>query len=112
MYTVKEIDNNQTDIQIVRGNTFREQVRISNDARLAYVPEVADEIIFLVYNKYTDEKPLFEKHIPYDTMVLQLSAKETSRMKYGNYVYKIRLIRRNGDIDDFVHGNFQIKEVL
>jgi len=70
MYVINEISKHQTDISIIKGDTFRELIRISDEARLTYVPEAADKIIFYVYNKYTDEKPLFEKEIPYNSMVL------------------------------------------
>ena len=65
--------------------------------------------MFSVYNKYTDPEPLYEKEIPYNTRILSLSAKETDKMKYCNFVYKIRLIRRNGDTDDFLFGKFIIE---
>lgn len=112
MYIVNEVDNHETNITIIKGDTFKELIRISDDARLTYVPEAADKIMFAVYNKYTDETPLFEKEIPYDTMVLQLSYKETSKMKYGKYVYKVKLIRKNCETDTFLHGQFNVQGVI
>ena len=112
MYSINKVNNNKVDIQIVKGNTFREQIAIKNDARLSYVPCAGDDIIFSVFNKYTDANPIFEKKIPYDTLVLELTAKETSRMRIGDYVYKIRLVRMNTDTDDFLHGSLQIVGVI
>lgn len=110
MYTVNVVNNNQIDITIVKGNTFREQIRILNDARLSYVPCAGDEILFQVFNKYSDSAPLFEKKIPYDTLVLYLSAKETDKMRSNNYVYRIRLIKQDFTVDDVIYGKFIIKE--
>ena len=112
MYSLDVVNNNNINIRIIKGNTFREKVRIINDARLGYVPCAGDEVIFSVFNRYTDETPLFEKKIPYDTMVLELTAKETAKMRYGNYVFKIRLKRINNDVDDFMHGTFTVEGVI
>lgn len=112
MYTINKINNNEIDIQVVKGNTFREQIQILNDARLGYIPCPGDEIFFQVYNKYIDDTPIFEKKIPYDTLILELKANETAKMRIRNYVYKIKLIRQNGDVDDFIHGKFLVKGMI
>ena len=109
MYTVNILSDNKIDIEIIKGNTFREQIRIINDARLGYVPSAGDEVLFQVFNKYSDDEPLFEKRIPYDTLVLDISAKETDRMKINNYVYRIRLIKQDFTVDDVIFGKFIVK---
>lgn len=108
-YTIKQINNNQTDISVIKGNTFRQKIRIQNDERLNYVPYPGDKITFVVKNKYTDENPLFEKRIPYDTLILELTAKETDMMRVGSYVYYIRLQKQDSDVDDFIFGHFVLK---
>ena len=55
---------------------------------------------------------LFEKKIPYDTLMLELKAKETEKMKTGNYVYYIKLIRHNADADTFIYGSFHVLDSL
>ena len=112
MFKIDTLSNNRVDIQVVKGNTFRKQIVIRDDARLAYIPCAADQIIFQVFNKYTDTTPVFEKLIPYDTMILELTAKETARMRINDYVYKIRLIRMNNDVDDVIVGNFIVRTVI
>lgn len=108
MYSTDVINNNEVDIRIVKGNTFIQQVRILTDARLGYIPGPGDEILFQVFNKYSDTTPLFEKKIPYDTLRLEISAKETAQMKINNYVYVIKLFQQNGIVDSFIHGAFNV----
>ena len=112
MYTVDKINDNEINIQVIKGNTFRQQFQILNDARLGYIPCPGDDIMFYVFNKYTDETPIYSKKIPYNTLLLELKAKETAKMRINDYVYKIRLNRQNGDVDDFIHGKFTVKGMI
>ena len=112
MFKITNIDNNHTNIEIVKGNTFRQRIRIINDERLNYIPSAGDQIMFVVKSKYSDDKSLFEKQIPYDSMMLELKAKETAKMKTGNYVYYIKLIRHNADADTFIYGSFRILDSI
>ncbi len=112
MQIIDYINNNKVDMSVIKGNTFRVQVKITNDARLSYIPCAGDVIMFSVFNKYTDVSPIYEKKIPYDTLLLDLNANETAKLRINDYVYRIRLIRQNGDVDDFLHGKFNVKEMI
>lgn len=112
MYSVNQINDNKADIRIVKGDTFRKDIMIINDDKLKYIPGVGDKIVFCVFNRYTDSTPIFEKEIRYDELILELKASETAKMKYGNYVYVIRLKRHNGDVDTFIHGSLTVEGVI
>ena len=89
MFQVDTISKNKTDISVVKGNTFRKNIKIRNDERLLFIPAVNDNIVFKVKRRYEDADPLFTKKIPYNTLLLELSAKETESMRLGSYVFVI-----------------------
>ena len=107
-FSVNKIQEDKSDLKIVRGDTFVYPFIIKNSLELKYIPNPSDTIMFYVYNKFTDTKPLFEKKIPYDNLYIILSAKETSSMRYGNYVYVVKIKYSSGFVDTIVTGNFSI----
>lgn len=77
------------------------------DDMLIYKPQEEDIILFSVFNNYTDSEPIFTREIPHD-MKLELTAEETAQMKYGTYVYTIKIIYEDGIVDTFLNGTLSI----
>lgn len=107
-HSVKDIQSNKVDIKIVRGDTFIYPFAIHNELELKYIPSQSDTITLYVYNKFTDTNPLLVKNIPYNNTFIKFSANETSKMKYGNYVYCVKIKYSNGYVDTILTGNFSI----
>ena len=79
------------------------------DDLLLYLPKEGDTVTFSIFNKYTDEEPLFEREIQDTDMILTLTAQETAQMKLGNYVYTVKIIYASDEVvDTFMNGAFSI----
>lgn len=107
-YNVSALESGKADIKIVRGDTFVYPFNIYTESKLKYVPNAGDTITLQVFNKFTDTKPIYEKNIPYKSLFINLSADETKSMKYGNYVYVIRIRFSNGFVDSVISGKFSV----
>lgn len=107
-YKVEDKKNGQVDIKVVKGDTFTQKIKIYTEDLLLYVPSENDVITFQIWNKYTDPEPLFEKQLDYQDMTFDLTAEESSRFRYGNYVYSVKIEFENGAVDSFLSGDFRI----
>lgn len=106
-FNVDKINRRNTDITIVKGDTFIQVIKIYTDDLLLYIPDEGDNVTFNIYKRYTDAEPLFEREIT-NTMVFQMTAEETANLKIGNYVYTCKITFEDGTVDTFLNGNFKI----
>ncbi len=101
---------NGTTIKLTRGDSFSAEVGIYNADGSAYEPASTDAIRFALKspemtpgNKdYTQETPIIEKVIPYDTLLLELEPEDTTGLDFGQYVYDIELTKADGTVDTFI----------
>ena len=106
-FNIDKINRRNTDIAVVKGDTLVQIIKIYTDDLLLYIPDEGDSVTFNIYKKYTDTEPLFEREIT-DTMVFQMTAEETANLKLGNYVYTCKITFKDGTVDTFLNGNFNI----
>lgn len=106
MYTIA---NNA--ISLTRGDSFNCSVGIKIDGQ-AYDPVEGDVVKFYLKRAimtaqktaYVDAKPLIEKIIPNDTMLLHLEPSDTKGLAFGDYVYDCEITFVGGDTDTFINN--------
>ena len=104
MYEIK--DNN---ITVTRGDTFEALLTIYAMDDTVYHPVEGDTIKFALKRTPYDRKPIIEKDIPTDSLLLALSADETKKLPFNEYMYDIRLLKANGIINTFItQGKFKV----
>ena len=92
-----------SNITLTRGDTFRANLVLTDCAGDPYVPDEGDVIRFAMKEDYKDKVAIVSKIIPNDTMILQLNPEDTKSIRPGKYVYDIRIIFANGDVDTFIN---------
>ena len=98
-------------ISLTRGDTLNCQVGIILDES-PYSPTSGDVVKFYLKRSmmnpsktaYADSKPLIEKTIPNDTMILHLNPADTKSLPFGDYVYDCEITFANGDKDTFINN--------
>ena len=101
-----------TKIYLTRGDTFYCTIGMTKNDE-PYIPEQGDSIRFVLKHAemtagntaYKDYKPLLEKSIPTDTLLLKLEAEDTKKFKFGKYVYDIEITFANGDVYTFINNS-------
>ena len=103
MVTVKD-----NEITMIRGDTAKIQISITNADGEPYEPQEGDSIRFAAKRKYTDTNCAVEKAIPTDTLLLQLDPEDTKGLMQGEtkgrYFYDIELTQADGTVDTFIRG--------
>lgn len=101
-----EINGNS--ITLTRGDSFYAVVGMSRADGSPYTPEQGDEITFALKRNleldgnFLDRKPLIQKVIPNNSLLLALTPEDTKDLPFGNYVYDISITFANGDVDTFI----------
>lgn len=100
-----------TTISLVRGDSFGVQIELKKDGE-PYTPSEHDKIVFGMKHPemttrktaYVDKRPLIEKNIPVETMILTLMPNDTKNLDFGEYVYDMEITYENGLVDTFVNN--------
>lgn len=100
-------------ITITRGDTLETKLKIKTMTGADYEPSEGDVIRFALKANYGDDRPIINKVIPNDTLILRLEAAETKQLECRRrpYVYDVEL-RTPEDtvVDTFLSGELFIKE--
>lgn len=107
-YVVNKIKEGKADIKVVRGDTFKQEIKIYTEDILLYIPAEQDIVTFCIWNKFTDEEPLYTQELNHEDMTFLLTAEECGTFKYGNYVYSVKIQFADGTVDTFLSGNFTV----
>lgn len=107
-FSVKQVSDGVVNIKLVKGDSFEYPIKIYTEYKLRYIPGPADAIFFRVYNKFTDITPLYEKKINYNDLMLIISADESELMRYGSYVYAVKIEYESGFKDTVISGTLTI----
>ena len=103
------IQNNA--ISLTRGDSFSCEVGIKVNGE-TYTPASGDVIKFYMKRAmmnaqktaYVDAKPLIEKEIPNNTMILHLDPNDTKSLLFGDYVYDCEITFAGGNTDTFINN--------
>ncbi len=99
---------------MVRGDTARIQLYISDPDGNEYVPEVGDVIRFATKKTYLDTTPAIVKDIDTGTLILEIAPIDTKDLQMGGtkgqYVYDIELTKADGTVDTFIRGDLMLLE--
>lgn len=105
----------QSRISLIRGDTLVVEVGIYvNDE--PYQLQQGDVVRFALKRaelrkdktEYIDKKPLVEKIIPNETLILRLESEDTAKLPFGRYAYDIQLTMSDGTVDTFLSDIFDI----
>lgn len=95
-----------TKITMIRGDTVRIQLSITDADGEAYEPANGDIIRFALKKSYNDNEPILVKTIPNDTLLLELLPEDTKGLKFGNlngvYKYDIEITQEDGTVDTII----------
>lgn len=100
-------------ITMVRGDTAKITVDITDTDGTPYVPLAGDSIRFAVKRRYTDSQVLILKEIPNATLFFSIDPDDTKRLKMGEqgkYVYDVEITRADGTVDTFIRGQLWLLE--
>ena len=105
-----------TKIELIRGDTLILSLSIKQGEE-EYVPNQGDVIRFALKRDsmsadktaYLDKKPLVEKEIPIDSLILRLDSADTANLAFGKYAYDISITMTNGIVDTFISGVLILK---
>ena len=102
-------------ITLTRGDTLRVPVGLSigNGFDIQpYEPSNEDSIRFAMKKSWNSPRTLIRKHIPSQTLLLQLDPSDTKKLPFGRYVYDIEITFANGDVDTFIKGELILAEEI
>lgn len=100
-----------TDITLTRGDTFKSYVNIHYKNGTKYEIQPGDVVKFIMKRSWSEcAEVLIEKLIPTDTLLLQFDPQDTEDLPLKTYVYKIKLIFANQDVDTFISGELELTE--
>lgn len=92
-------------IIMTRGDTAKISVTIKyKNTHELYTPVAGDHIKFSVKKYTSDKKTVFEKDIPYDTLLLVIEPEDTKNLPFGPYVFDAQITFANGDVDTFIQN--------
>ena len=95
----------ENDIYMTKGDTVKLKVNIDyKENSEPYEPQEGDRVIFSVKRHVSDKKPVIEKEVPLDTLLLVLDPDDTKNLGLGVYHYDVQLIKANGDTDTFIEN--------
>lgn len=101
------VENYTKTIRMIRGDTLRLQITLNANGA-PYEPEAGDSIRFAMKKDYSQTESLLVKNIPTDTLTLHIEPNDTKTLKWGDYVYDIKITFENGDVDTVVSGRLEI----
>ena len=92
-------------ITMTRGDTVKISVTIKyKQTKELYTPVAGDRIKFSVKKYISDKNPIFEKDIPYDTLLLVIDPEDTMNLPFGPYIFDTQITFSNGDVDTFIQN--------
>ena len=107
-----QVSNNT--ITMVRGDTARISVSITDAEGAEYIPVEGDTLRFAVKKKYTDETVVIEKQIDINALILQIDPADTKNLQMGEtkgqYVYDVEITQADGTVDTFIRGKLILLE--
>jgi len=107
-----------TAIHLTRGDTMKLNLKLKVGIK-EYVPKEGDMIYFSLKRakldsenaNFIDEEPLVTKAInPIETTVLTLDPADTSGLKFGTYMYDMRIEMYDGTVDTFLVDHFYLEQ--
>ncbi|MBQ8054471.1 MAG: hypothetical protein IJ198_11810 [Lachnospiraceae bacterium] len=100
-------------ITITRGDTLETNLIVKTMSGADYVPTEGDVIRFALKGSYDDDRPIINKVIPNDSLILRLEASETKQLEARRkpYVYDVEL-RTPEDtvVDTFLTGEMYVTQ--
>lgn len=104
------IKNNK--IELTRGDSAFAEVSMLDQSGEPYAPQEGDRIRFILKSDwmnpgrsaYVDKRPLVEKSISTDDMMLRLAPDDTKRLPFGKYRYDIEITFADGYVDTFINN--------
>ncbi len=109
-----DIGKDGVTVTMTRGDYFERKVDLflflDNELGPPYEPQPGDTIKFALKHdcmtpkrtEFTDERPLVEKDIDPDDLLLILRHEDTAKLHFGNYRYDIKLFRPGKDPDTVI----------
>lgn len=87
-----------TSVTHTQGDTFEADIVLTLEDGTEYTPASTDTIRFALKSDYKDAEPILTKAIPYNTMILSLTAAETKLIQARTrpYVYDIEVSNSSG----------------
>lgn len=108
---------NGTTISMIRGDTAKIHVEITNPDGTEYVVQEHDVIRFAVKKKFTDDEVLIHRLVDNETGLLVIEPEDTEDLEMGNgcgtkgqYVYDIQITQVDGTVDTFIRGVLKLLE--
>ena len=92
-------------ITLTRGDSFVCKVNIYDSEGAVYTPANNDVIRFAMKQTIQSRKPVINKVIPNDTLLLTLNPEDTNNLDFGDYIYDIQITLANGTVDTFIPVN-------
>lgn len=111
-----KLNKNTLDAELVQGDTgtFSFSIVDANTGKTFVNP--GDEVWFTL-KKIIDQSVIIQKKIsefPNDIVTIPLPPSETKELEAGNYIYDLKLIRSDGNVDTLnpnrPHSNFTVKK--
>ena len=105
----------KTRISLIRGDSLILNIEIKvgdydydiqNTDIIMFV--LRDGELFKDKTDYVVKKPVIVKMIPNDKLILQLDPEDTAQLSFGRYVYDIKLITEEDEVDTFISDTFDI----
>ncbi len=98
-----------TSIHLTRGDTLNILIGLTKNKK-PYVLGINDSMSFALKRNillsdnsdFKDSDPLILKEIPTDTRILHLDSSDTADLKFGEYVYDIKLTLEDGTVDTVI----------
>ena len=89
-------------ITMTRGDSLHAVVNMVNMDGTPFVPAEGDIVLFVANTTYGGTSTLIEVEVPHDTLTLNLEPEDTADLEIGNYVWEMKLIKADGDVDTFI----------
>ena len=86
-------------IIVTRGDTLKINISLKDSTGHEYVAQPDDIIKFKLKKIINDNHHRFEKIINNNTMQLELSSEETSKLSVGDYIYDLEITFSNGEVN-------------
>lgn len=103
---------NNNVITVTRGDTINLDLQIKTPDGLTYEPCEDDRIRFVMKRYYNDQKPILEKELSTDNLVLRIESEETKTLKMDvNYYFDVELTLSDGTVDTIISsGIIKVKQ--
>ena len=96
------IIDDQYNIALTRGNTFKSNVYMSDAAGNTYTPISTDVLTFKLHDFDDPDAAILSVNIPYNTCLLHITPADTAALDTKNYFYDVTITYASGDVDTFI----------